>query len=155
MPERPSKTTLHLREFLPYRLSVLSNTVSGKIADLYDREFGLSVWQWRVMAVLGENAGITATEIGQVTAMDKVAVSRAVSSLIDSGHVWRKASPADGRRSILSLTTKGEVVYDKIVPIALNAERDLLETLSPSEREQLAHLMEKLARTAEPARPLW
>jgi len=155
MPERSSKTKLRLREFLPYRLSVLSNTVSGKIADLYDREFGLSVWQWRVMAVLGEYAGITATEIGQVTAMDKVAVSRAVSGLIDSGHVSRKPSPADGRRSILSLTTKGKDVYDKIVPIALGAEHDLVETLSEPEREQLARLMEKLARTAEPDRPLW
>lgn len=155
MPERPLKTTLRLREFLPYRLSVLSNTVSGKIADLYDREFGLSVWQWRVMAVLGENAGITATEIGQVTAMDKVAVSRAVSGLIDSGHVSRKSSPADGRRSILSLTARGKDVYGKIVPIALNAEQELIATLSPSEQEQLARLMEKLARTSEPDRPLW
>ncbi len=155
MPERPSNTTLRLREFLPYRLSVLSNTVSRKIADMYDREFGLSIWQWRVMAVLGENAGITATEIGQVTAMDKVAVSRAVSGLIDSGHVSRKSSPDDGRRSILSLTAKGKGVYDKIVPIALGAERALVETLSTTEREQLARLMEKLARTAEPDRPLW
>ena len=155
MPEQPSKTTLRLRNFLPYRLSVLSNTVSRKIADLYDREFGLSIWQWRVMAVLGENAGITATEIGQVTAMDKVAVSRAVSGLIDSGHVARKASAEDGRRSILSLTPKGMGVYDKIVPIALGAERDLVETLSAAEREQLARLMEKLAKTAEPDRPLW
>ena len=155
MPERSPKTTLRLRDFLPYRLSVLSNTVSRKIADLYDREFGLSIWQWRVMAVLGENAGITATEIGQVTAMDKVAVSRAVSGLIDSGHVARKASAEDGRRSILSLTPKGMGVYDKIVPIALGAERDLVETLSAAEREQLARLMEKLAKTAEPDRPLW
>jgi DNA-binding MarR family transcriptional regulator len=155
MPERSPKTTLRLRDFLPYRLSVLSNTVSRKIADMYDREFGLSVWQWRVMAVLGENAGITATEIGQVTAMDKVAVSRAVSGLIDSGHVARKASLDDGRRSILSLTIKGKGVYDKIVPIALDAERDLVATLSTAEREQLACLMEKLARTAEPDRPLW
>jgi DNA-binding MarR family transcriptional regulator len=155
MPEQPSKTTLRLRNFLPYRLSVLSNTVSRKIADLYDREFGLSIWQWRVMAVLGENAGITATEVGQVTAMDKVAVSRAVSGLIDSGHVARKASAEDGRRSILSLTAKGKGVYDKIVPIALGAERDLVETLSAAEQEQLARLMEKLARTAEPDRPLW
>ncbi|MEQ9436955.1 MarR family winged helix-turn-helix transcriptional regulator [Hyphomonas sp.] len=155
MPEHSSKTTLRLREFLPYRLSVLSNTVSGRIADLYDREFGLSVWQWRVMAVLGENAGITATQISQVTAMDKVAVSRAVSGLIDSGHVSRKASPADGRRSILSLTAKGKGIYDKIVPIALKAERELIATLSPAEQEQLAHLMEKLARTTEPDRPLW
>ena len=87
--------------------------------------------------------------------MDKVAVSRAVSGLIDSGHVARKVSEEDGRRSILSLTSKGKGVYDKIVPIALGAERDLVETLSAAEREQLARLMEKLAKTAAPDRPLW
>ena len=155
MPDTPSKPSLRLSNFLPYRLSVLSNTVSRNIADLYDREFGISIWQWRVMAVLGENSGITATEIGQVTAMDKVAVSRAVSGLLDSGHIARKASAEDARRAILSLTPKGKTVYDKIVPIALEAERNLVEPLSPDERLQLASLMEKLSRAAEPDRPLW
>lgn len=155
MPDTPSKPSLRLCNFLPYRLSVLSNTVSRNIADLYDREFGISIWQWRVMAVLGENSGITATEIGQVTAMDKVAVSRAVSGLLDSGHIARKASAEDARRAILSLTPKGKTVYDKIVPIALEAERNLVESLSPDERIQLASLMEKLSRAAEPDRPLW
>ncbi len=155
MPDTPSKPSLRLSNFLPYRLSVLSNTVSRNIADLYDREFGISIWQWRVMAVLGENSGITATEIGQVTAMDKVAVSRAVSGLLDSGHIARKASAEDARRAILSLTPKGKTVYDKIVPIALEAERNLVESLSPDERIQLASLMEKLSHAAEPDRPLW
>ena len=155
MPDTPSKPSLRLSQFLPYRLSVLSNTVSRNIADLYDREFGISIWQWRVMAVLGENSGITATEIGQVTAMDKVAVSRAVSGLLDSGHIARRASKEDARRAILTLTAKGKEVYDQIVPIALSAERDLVESLSPDEQAQLAALMEKLARAAEPDRPLW
>ncbi|KDA03733.1 MarR family winged helix-turn-helix transcriptional regulator [Hyphomonas oceanitis] len=155
MPDAPSKPSLRLSQFLPYRLSVLSNTVSRNIADLYDREFGISIWQWRVMAVLGENSGITATEIGQVTAMDKVAVSRAVSGLLDSGHIARRASKEDARRAILTLTAKGKEVYDQIVPIALGAERDLVESLSPDEQAQLAALMEKLARAAEPDRPLW
>ena len=155
MPDTPSNPSLRLSQFLPYRLSVLSNTVSRNIADLYDRAFGISIWQWRVMAVLGENSGITATEIGQVTAMDKVAVSRAVSGLLDSGHIARRASKEDARRAILTLTAKGKEVYDQIVPIALGAERDLVETLSPDEQAQLAVLMEKLARAAEPDRPLW
>ena len=34
--------TLRLSDFLPYRLSVLSNTVSRGIADRYQRDFGLS-----------------------------------------------------------------------------------------------------------------
>ena len=82
MPDIENVSLLRLREFLPYRLSVLSNTISTRIASLYDREFGLSIWQWRVMAVTGDRPGISATEIGQLTAMDKVAVGRDVYELI-------------------------------------------------------------------------
>ena len=42
---------LKLAEFLPYRLSVLSNRISQGIADLYEDRFGISLNQWRIMAV--------------------------------------------------------------------------------------------------------
>ena len=96
---------LRLREFLPYRLSVLSNTISRRIADLYDREFGLSIGQWRVMAVVGDTSGISATEIGRRTAMDKVAVSRAIAGLLDMGYLERKMSASDARTSGCSVPT--------------------------------------------------
>lgn len=155
MPDSEKKSTLRLREFLPYRLSVLSNTVSRRIADLYDREFGLNIWQWRVMAVTGDTPGISATEIGQRTAMDKVAVSRAVAGLIELGYMERKASESDGRRSQLFLTPPGRNIYELIVPMALDAERKLVEALSPKDRKDLARLMDKLASAASPDRKLW
>ncbi|KCZ48914.1 hypothetical protein HY17_14640 [Hyphomonas sp. CY54-11-8] len=155
MPE-PSRTPqLRLREFLPYRLSVLSNTISRRIAELYDREFGLSIWQWRVMAVTGDTPGISATEIGQRTAMDKVAVSRAVAGLIEVGYLERKSSEEDARRSMLFLTPAGKSVYDDIVPMAMSEEQALESVLTPEERQELTRLMEKLAQSASPDRPLW
>ncbi len=155
MPDSEKKPALRLREFLPYRLSVLSNTVSRRIADLYDREFGLNIWQWRVMAVTGDTPGISATEIGQRTAMDKVAVSRAVAGLIELGYMERTTSESDGRRSQLFLTDEGQNIYELIVPIALQAERELFETLSPADQKDLARLMDKLADAASPDRKLW
>jgi len=155
MPDTPSTPSLRLREFLPYRLSVLSNTISRRIAELYDREFGLSIWQWRVMAVTGDTPGISATDIGQRTAMDKVAVSRAVAGLIELGYLERKASEEDGRRSRLYLTQTGQSVYDEIVPMALAEEQALEAVLSEEERNELTRLMEKLASSASPDRPLW
>ena len=145
MPDTSPTPTLRLREFLPYRLSVLSNTISRRIADLYDREFGLTIWQWRVMAVTGDTPGISATDIGQRTAMDKVAVSRAVAGLIELGYLERKASEDDGRRSQLYLTRTGQSVYDEIVPMALSEEQALEAVLTPEERVELTRLMEKLA----------
>ena len=155
MPDTPPIPPLRLREFLTYRLSVLSNTISRRIAELYDREFGLSIWQWRVMAVTGDAPGISATEIGQRTAMDKVAVSRAVAGLIELGYLERKAAEEDGRRSKLYLTRTGQSVYDEIVPMAMAEEQALEAVLTPDERRELTRLMEKLAGSASPDRPLW
>lgn len=147
--------TLRLSTFLPFRLSVLSNAVSQRIAELYDREFGLSIWQWRVMAVTADTPGISATEIGQRTQMDKVAVSRAVAGLIEVGYLERRPSADDARRSLLFLTKAGRDVYELIVPLALSEEERLVATLSAKEQAELARLMEKLARVASPDRDLW
>ena len=153
MPDIENVSLLRLREFLPYRLSVLSNTISTRIASLYDREFGLS--QWRVMAVTGDRPGISATEIGQLTAMDKVAVSRAIAAMIQMGYLERKTSETDGRRSQLFLTPAGRDVYELIVPMALGAEQELASSLTEEEQKQLERLMGKLADAASPDRPLW
>ena len=54
---------LRLERFLPYQLSILSNTISSSIADTYAEEFGLSIPEWRVIAVLGRYPGISAREV--------------------------------------------------------------------------------------------
>ena len=148
-------TPLRLGAFLPYRLSVLSNTVSRNIAALYDREFGLNIWQWRVMAVLGEAGQISATDITTRTKMDKVAVSRAVTGLTELGYISRTPSAEDGRRTVLELTPSGARTYAEIVPLALQAEQDLLASLSEKDRTELARLMAKLAAASSPDEALW
>src|SRR6185369_13164955 len=98
---------LHLEKFLPYRLSVLSNTVSSAIAAAYFMNFGLTIPEWRVMAVLAANPGLSAAEVTARTAMDKVAVSRAVATLLAAGRLQRTTAPADRRRTHLALTGAG------------------------------------------------
>ena len=60
---------LELQDFLPYRLSVLANTVSGSIAAGYAERFALSIAEWRVMAVLGNEPGLSAADVAGVTNM--------------------------------------------------------------------------------------
>ena len=153
--DRNADGKLRLAEFLPYRLSVLSNTISTAIAARYQSAFGLTIWQWRVMAVLGETPGLTASQITARTAMDKVAVSRAVSSLEEVGRLVRKRDESDGRAARLHLTPEGEAIYAQIVPIAQSSEQDLLARLGPRERKQLTELLDKLAAAASPESPLW
>lgn len=147
--------TLALSAFLPYRLAVLSNTISTSIADMYDREFGLTIWQWRIMAVVGENPGLSATEAGARATMEKVAVSRAVSGLIERGDLERVPAKDDGRRFELSLTEQGEAIYRQVIPIALAYERELLAGFDPADLEILNALMTKLAGLAAPDKTLW
>src|SRR5215475_3245077 len=92
---------LDLEHFLPYRLSILSNTISQAIAREYELRFQLSITEWRVIAVLGLYPDLSAGEVAARTAMDKVAVSRAVARLGKAGRVRRTLADHDRRRSVL------------------------------------------------------
>ena len=139
---RPPK--LHLEKFLPYRLSVLSNTVSSAIAAAYFMNFGLTIPEWRVMAVLAANPGLSAAEVTARTAMDKVAVSRAVAALQAAGRLHRTTAPADRRRTHLALTRAGLRVYAQVVPMALQYERNLVAPLTPRDLATLDRLVRVL-----------
>ncbi|HLA72339.1 MAG TPA: MarR family transcriptional regulator [Steroidobacteraceae bacterium] len=141
MTRRPK---LHLEKFLPYRLSVLSNTVSGAIAAAYFLHFGLSIPEWRVMAVLAANPGLSAAEVTARTAMDKVAVSRAVATLLAAGRLRRTKVSADRRRTHLQLTPAGVRVYAQVVPMALEYERRLVASLSNRDRATLDKILRVL-----------
>ena len=70
-----SEAGLQLDSYLPYRLSVASNAVSGLIARAYEDRFGLSIPQWRLICVLAEDGPATQGQLVARTVMDKVTVS--------------------------------------------------------------------------------
>ena len=148
---KPGHAELDLDHFLPYRLSVLSNRVSQGVARLYQARFGFGITEWRVIAVLGRYPELSANAVAERTAMDKVAVSRAVAHLLERGLLLREMHGDDRRRSVLALSEAGYRIYDEIVPLALDRERRLLATLSAEERAQLEKLLDKLAKQGLPA----
>lgn len=135
---------LILEEFLPYRLAILSHSVSHSIASIYEKRFGVSIPEWRVIAIVGRFPDLSAVEVAERTVMDKVAVSRAVTKLIKSGVIDREFADADRRRSILNLSEKGRAVHDEIAPLALAMEADLLTDISDEEFEVLDRVIDKL-----------
>lgn len=143
---------LHLDRFIPYRLSVLTNTISMNIAAAYEREFGLSIPQWRIMAVLARFPDLSAIEVAERTAMDKVAVSRALQGLLGSKRVLRAYDKGDRRRSILRLSAAGQAVYTRVAPLALRYEGELLSALSPSDQRALDRLISRLLEQAQAMR---
>lgn len=132
---------LDLEHFLPYRLSVLSNRISQQIARLYADRFGLGITEWRVLAVLGRHPGLSARDVAERTAMDKVAVSRAIASLVEAGRIARDTAGDDRRRSVLQLSPAGDAIYREVAPLALAYQARLLDGLAPDERAALDHLL--------------
>ena len=126
---------------------MLSNTVSRGISKAYAGD-GLSVHEWRVMAVLGRFPGVPASEVVQRTAMDKVRVSRAVATLVAAGHVERRVDTGDRRRSALRLSASGRDIYARVVPAALAYEKRLLAALSPDDRRHLDAMLARLSAQA-------
>lgn len=149
--DRPAAhEVLELKRFLPYRLSVLSNHISQTIANAYAERFGIGITEWRVIAVLGRYPELSANGVADRTAMDKVAVSRAVARLLKRGLIQREMHGSDRRRSVLQLSEAGYRVYDEVVPLALGYERDLLAQLDEDERTMLDRLLTKLDFASRP-----
>lgn len=148
-PQRGDAQPLVLEQYLPFRLSVVANRVTRGVARVYAQRFQLSAPEWRTIAVLGRYGAMAAISVVEHTAMDKVRVSRAVARLLATGRITRRTDPEDRRRAILDLTPEGRTVYDRIVPLVLAVEAELLSDLTEAERTIFNSVVAKLeSRTA-------
>jgi DNA-binding MarR family transcriptional regulator len=147
-PGGASSGSLRLDSYLPYRLSVASNAVSRLIARAYEDRFGLTIPQWRLIAVLGEYGPLTQQAIGTRTVMDKVTVSRATQGLVKRKLVERAPHDDDGRSHHVALSKAGERLYGEISPVALEYEARLLRHFDPAAIESLKQFLLHLERAA-------
>jgi len=144
-----SKSELTLEKYLPYRLSILSNLVSGMIARAYEDKFALSISEWRIIAVLGEYPRSSADDISKTTRTEKSIISRALQRLLKRRLIRREVSVTDRRRQHLTLTKNGMDIYQQVVPLSYEYEQKLLECFSEREQASFDKLVEKLYRHAE------
>jgi DNA-binding MarR family transcriptional regulator len=142
----PRHAPIELEKFIPYQLSIVSNTVSQAIADEYQQRFDLATTEWRVMAVLArhDGEGLSARQVAQFTAMDKVAISRALARLVARKYVLRRVHQGDKRRSVLKLSAEGWRIHEVVAPLARRHEREFLARLDASERACLARILDRL-----------
>lgn len=141
--------TLKLDAFLPYRLSIASNTVSDAVASAYRTLFGLRIPEWRLVAVLAEGGAMSQQALCGRTRMDKVTVSRAAIALADRGLIMRAANPEDQRSHLLTLSRAGWALYDQVAPKAIELERRIFAGFSQEERDLLGAMLERIEAAAE------
>lgn len=142
----PDAEPLILQEFLPYRLSVVTEAVSSLFAARYQQRFGLSIPEWRVVAVVGQHGTLSTQQVIEHTGMDRVQVSRAVIRLADKALLNRQSHPHDQRAQVLTLSRQGRAVYNEIVPLARDMQAALAAALTESEQRQLGAILEKIGR---------
>ncbi len=135
---------LELDRFLPYLVNKLASRLSDDLARVYQKRFGITIPEWRVIAHLAENKNVSIREIFIRVAMDKSKVSRAAARLELSGYLEKQVNPADRRLIELQLTPKGRTLFEKIEPLALAFEQDTLANLSPQEADLFRTLINKL-----------
>jgi DNA-binding MarR family transcriptional regulator len=152
LPTRMAAETLRLDAFIPYRLSVTSNLVSEAVASTYRALFGLSIPEWRLIAVIAEDEGITQQQVGTRTRMDKVTVSRATIALADRGLLERRAHATDRRAQSLHLTACGRDLYAQVAPKALELERHIFAGFEPRELAAFATMLERIQAATLAAR---
>jgi DNA-binding MarR family transcriptional regulator len=140
-----------LEKFLPYQLAVLARVVSDQFSQKYQKQFTISVPEWRVVAHLSQAEKISIREIYQKVGMDKSKTSRAATRLVEAGYVSKETNPRDKRLIELSLTGKGRAMIEAITPMALTFDAESLRCLTPSQKavftECMTILIEALIKT--------
>lgn len=147
-PPAAENAVFDLRSFFPYLVRIYYRAVSSSVTQIYASLYGLTVSEWRAMAVLGPYRAMSASEIVAHSSMDKVNVSRAIAGLRNAGLVKRDIDGDDRRRSVLRLTDRGREVFNILVPKVMALEDRLLDGLTEEERETLIALMEKVRQNA-------
>lgn len=137
-----------IRDLLSYRLHVVANLLSRGAALRYRREFGVSLWEWRTVALLGAQAPLSLNELAAAAGLDKSQMSRVVAGLVERGAVARGADETDGRGVRLALTRGGERLCEGLLRAATERNDAFLGCLAPRERECLEDALRKLADRA-------
>src|SRR3546814_19010358 len=92
--------------------------------------FGISVVDWRIIAILGTHSPLSAKALAELTAMDQVSVSRAIDQLTNKKLVLRGVDTADRRRLALKLSKNGMDIYNQVLPLLYAFEAILFWQLS-------------------------
>jgi DNA-binding MarR family transcriptional regulator len=135
---------LDLRNFLPYLVNVLASGASASLAGAYHAKFGISIPEWRVIAHLAQYERVSIREIYQRVDMDKSKVSRAAARLESAGMIENRVNSDDRRLVELSLTRKGQKLFESIAPLALAYEREFTSVLSAEEERQFRGFVDRL-----------
>ncbi len=146
-----SAHALDLDRYIPAYFTFLAGKISNSASATYRPRFGVGITDWRIMAMLAGEPWISAGRVSSATGLDKAAVSRSLRALAAAGLIDIRPDQVDQRRQSVALTRKGVAMHDRIVALAVERERKLLQGFSASERKSLLDFLMRLQSRVQAA----
>ena len=143
---RDGRAVINVANYIPYFFAAINNALSRGASARYLDEFGIGIVEWRIVAMLAIEPTIPAARICEVVALDKSATSRGLKSLSDKKMVCFEEPSRDARRRIWWLSDLGYDTHDRILEIALERERRLLQGVDPADLEITLRVMRTMRR---------
>ncbi|MGQ2999050.1 MarR family winged helix-turn-helix transcriptional regulator [Variovorax sp.] len=127
-----------------FKLVRVVNLTARPFHERVGREHQLTLNEWRTMAVLGAQPGLTASQVADQTGLDKMAVSRALAGLKRHRRVQCREDPTDQRRSRLHLTAAGKALHATVSELGREREAALFAGVSADELARLGTTLDRL-----------
>ena len=138
-----------IEDLLSYRLHQVANLLSRGAELRYRREFGVSLWEWRTIALLGAvSEPLSLSHLAHAAGIHKSQMSRVVSGLAKRKLVVRSANSEDARGVHLALSRTGRRLYDVLIAAAAERDRAIRGCLSRDEKRAFESGLAKLAGQA-------
>lgn len=134
------KTEERLGLLLWFRLSRFYNE-SVRSTNQHLKKWGLSTAQFDVLAQVGGHERLTQQELGKKLFVTKGNVTQLVNKMEKLELIHRKQ---EGNAKYLSLTAKGRVLYEEVVPPQETFQAEQFSKLDKDEQKQLLELLRKI-----------
>ncbi|WP_454829925.1 MarR family winged helix-turn-helix transcriptional regulator [Paraburkholderia xenovorans] len=131
-------------QFLTFKLDLIKSEMINQANVAYRSAYDLDVRMLRVLRLICDEPGITATSVSGQTLIEKTLLSKLLAALIERKLIRRTIHPEDARHFELWPTAAGTRVRKDSNELGMKLEQDMLSALSSLEREQLDRITDKL-----------
>jgi DNA-binding MarR family transcriptional regulator len=150
LPSQPGRRIARAGDALvSNRLLALATLLRRSASLLYRRELGLSHVEWRVLAMVGDQAPLTLGALTEILGLDKGQLSRSVTALVKRRILMRIPDPQDSREVHITLTPHGQETFEALVSLALERNRELVAGLSRADIATLLAALDRLLANAK------
>ena len=154
-PRTPSSQERHVQRaselLLSNKILTLANLLRRSAAQVYRRELGLSQIEWRILAIVGDQAPLSLSGLVTILGLDKGQTSRGVTSLVGRRVLTRSSDESDSREIRIDMTPRGRELFGSLMTLALARNRNLIVGVGKAE---LATIFTELDRLIENAKSM-